>query len=121
MQFEAKKELRKLNRIIKNIPEDKKELVASLIADASFLAEQLEILRNHIMENGWSEQYQNGANQFGKKTSVEAEMYIKAQKTYQSIIRQLTDFLPSNKDDNISKAGENLAKLVAGGKPIELR
>jgi hypothetical protein len=70
--FNAIKEKKKLEGIISNIPEDKKKLVEGLIADASFMAEELEGLRKHISENGWSEKYQNGANQFGKKTSVEA-------------------------------------------------
>lgn len=96
MKFKADKELKKLKEIVKAIPEDKKKLVEGLIADASFMAEQLEHLRQHIVENGWSEEYQNGANQKGKKTSVEAEMYIKVQKGYASIIRQLTDFLPAD-------------------------
>lgn len=60
------------------------------------MAEQLEELRLYIIEHGWSEEYQNGANQHGKKTSVEAEMYVKVQKSYASIIRQLTDFLPTD-------------------------
>ena len=92
--FVASKEKKKLEKIIKDIPEDKKKLVEGLIADASFLAEQLEVLREAISVNGWSETYQNGANQCGKKTSVEADMYIKAQKAYSSLIKQLTDFIP---------------------------
>lgn len=94
----AKKEKSKLDKIIKNIPADKKKLVEGLIADASFMAEQLEHLRAYITENGWSETYQNGANQFGKKTSVEADMYVKVQKNYAAIIRQLTDYLPADKE-----------------------
>lgn len=105
MKFDANKELKKLNKIVKAIPQDKKKLVEGLIADASFMAEQLENLRVHISENGWSEEYQNGANQKGKKTSVEAEMYVKVQKSYASIIRQLTDLLPagskSTNDDEL--------------------
>lgn len=119
--FEASKEKKKLDRIICNIPKDKKDLVAGLIADASFMAEELEGLRNYISENGWSESYQNGANQFGKKTSVEADMYIKVQKSYASIIRQLTDFLPDQKTDGINQAGEALASFVGKGKTVELR
>lgn len=92
--FDATKEKKKLENIIKGIPDDKKKLVEGLIADASFMAEQLDVLRKHISENGWSEYYQNGANQSGKKTSVEADMYVKVQKAYSSVIRQLTDFLP---------------------------
>lgn len=98
--FDAKKEKRKLDKIIRNIPKDKKDLVQGLIADASFMAEQLEELRDYISANGWSETYQNGANQFGKKQSVESDMYIKVQKAYASIIRQLTDFLPAEKIQN---------------------
>lgn len=121
MSFDSKKELAKLNKIIKDIPKDKRDLVEGLIADASFMAEQLEKLREYIAKNGWSEEYQNGANQKGKKTCVEAEMYVKVQKSYASVIRQLTDFLPDSKSDAIGKAGDNLAKFVVGGKPVELR
>lgn len=105
--FEATKERKKLESIIKDIPADKKKFVAGLIADASFMAEQLEILREYISANGWSESYQNGANQFGKKTSVEADMYVKVQKNYLAIIRQLAEYIPASepadKDDRKNK------------------
>ncbi len=117
MKFTARKELKKLKDIIREIPAEKKKLVEGLIADASFMAEQLEVLRQHITENGWSEEYKNGENQYGKKTSVEADTYIKIQKSYAAIIRQLTDFLPDNKQNAIASAGEALASFVAKGKP----
>ena len=104
-RFEAKKEKIKLERIISSIPNDKKELVEGLIADASFMAEQLEVLRKYISEHGWSESYQNGANQFGKKTSVEADMYVKVQKNYASIIRQLNDYISK---DSVNEVDEFL-------------
>lgn len=108
--FNAEKEKRKLNRIFKSMPADKKKLVEGLIADASFMIEQLDILRIHITENGWSESYQNGANQSGRKTSVEAEMYVKLQKSYASIIRQLTDMLPS---DSKVQSDDELLEFLA--------
>lgn len=92
--FDSKKEKKKLERIVSGIPDDKKELVEGLIADASFMAEQLEVLRDYIAKNGWSEEYQNGANQRGKKTCVEADMYVKVQKNYAMVIKQLTSYLP---------------------------
>lgn len=94
--FSAKKEKAKLNKIIKDIPPDKKKLVEGLVADASFMAEQLDGLRAYIEKNGWSEEYQNGANQWGKKTSIEADMYVKVQKAYSAVIKQLTDYLPED-------------------------
>lgn len=112
--FDAKKEKKKLENIIKGIPEDKKKLVEGLIADASFMAEQLEVLRDHIAVNGWSETYQNGANQCGKKTSVEADMYVKVQKAYVVVIKQLTDFLPDKNSVQKDDAKEKLLGFING-------
>ena len=120
-EFDSKKEKAKLRRITSGLSADKKKICAGLIADASFMAEQLEKLRDYISEHGWSEEYKNGENQYGKKNSIEAESYIKLQKSYASIIKQLTDLLPDTKTDSVNQAGERLAKLVAGGKPVELR
>ena len=112
--FRADKEQKKLENIIKNIPKDKKKLVEGLIADASFMAEQLEVLRDHITENGWSEEYQNGANQCGRKQSVEADMYVKVQKAYASIIRQLTDYLPATDPEEKDEKRSKLLNIING-------
>jgi flagellar biosynthesis/type III secretory pathway protein FliH len=96
--FSAANELKKLKLIAEALPEDKQKVTEGLIADAAFMAEQLEKLRAHITENGWSEGYQNGANQFGKKSSVEADAYVKVQKSYASVIKQLTDLLPEQSE-----------------------
>lgn len=96
--FSAAKELKKLKLIAEALPEDKQKVTEGLIADAAFMAEQLEKLRLHITEHGWSEEYQNGANQFGKKSSVEADAYVKVQKSYASVIKQLTDLLPEQSE-----------------------
>ena len=96
--FSAAKELKKLKLIAEALPEDKQKVTEGLIADADFMAEQLEKLRLHITEHGWSEEYQNGANQFGKKSSVEADAYVKVQKSYASVIKQLTDLLPEQSE-----------------------
>lgn len=98
--FESKKELAKLKKIFADIPKDRQELVAGLITDASFMAEQLEILREHITKNGWSEPYKNGANQFGKKSSAEGDAYIKLQKLYAQVVKQLQDQLPQKSESN---------------------
>lgn len=96
--FNQTKERHKLNKLIENLPEDKRALCDGLIADASFMIEQLEILRVYITEHGWSEEYKNGENQYGKKTSVEADSYIKLQKSYVTTIRQLASLIPEDKE-----------------------
>lgn len=97
-RFDCKKELRKLKKIVDLLPNEKRKITEGLVADAAFMAEQLEKLRETIAENGWSETYQNGANQSGKKTSVEAEAYLKMQKSYAAVIKQLTDLLPTSSE-----------------------
>ena len=113
-RFSAKKEKKKLKAIISQLPEDLVKISEGLVEDASFMAEQLEKLRDYIDENGWSEQYQNGANQFGKKISVEADSYIKLQKSYSAIIKQLTDLLP--KGSEVPAAASEIMDFLGKGK-----
>lgn len=88
------KELKKLNKIFKNISKDKKDLVQKLIKSAAFMTVELTKLENHISIHGVSETYQNGENQSGKKMSTEASAYNTMIKNYTSIIKQLTELLP---------------------------
>ena len=57
-------ELKKLKKIFKNIPKDKKNLVQKLIESAAFMSVELTKLENYISVNGVSETYQNGENQY---------------------------------------------------------
>ncbi len=88
------KELKKLNKIFKNISKDKKDLVQKLIKSAAFMTVELTKLENYISIHGVSETYQNGENQYGTKTSTEASVYNTMIKNYTSIIKQLTELLP---------------------------
>jgi len=94
--YESKKELRKLKKITAALSPEKQKICAGLITDLAFQAEQLEILRDDIQENGWDEEYRNGANQYGKKKRVQAEAYLALQKLYQSGIKQLCDMIPDS-------------------------
>lgn len=116
LKFEAKKEQRKLKAIVKSIPVDKQKLAEGLIAQASFMAEELEKLQDYITEHGWSEGYQNGANQFGKKQSTEASTYIQIQKNYTSVIRQLNAMMDVSIGEKKEAAGEEFAKALKKGR-----
>lgn len=71
-----KKEKTRLKGIFKNLDENKKKLVTPLIEKAAFMSVELDILQDSIQENGWTAEYQNGANQWGEKRSAEADTYI---------------------------------------------
>lgn len=88
------KELRKLEKIFKNIETEKRQTVEKLIENAAFISEQLDMLMMDIRENGYVSEYQNGENQYGTKRSPSVEIYTQFIKQYTVIIRQLTELLP---------------------------
>lgn len=93
-------ELRKLKRIFKEIPENKKKVVEKLMENAAFMAEQLELLQEDIKEKGYISEYQNGENQWGTKKAPEVEIYIAMTKNYSSIIKQLLDLIPESSGES---------------------
>lgn len=119
--FDEGKELAKLKKIMADLPKEKRELAENLSQDAAFMVVELGKLRDYITENGWSETYKNGANQYGKKTSVEGQTYLQMQKSYAAVIKQLSDLLPNDKADQVNKAGESLKQFLTKGKPVETR
>lgn len=109
--FSAKKEKKKLKAIISQLPEEMQQMTEGLVADACFMVEQLEKLRAEIEENGWAEEYKNGENQYGKKTSIAGDMYLKTQKSYAALIKQLTDLMPKQQE-GATQAGTELMKFI---------
>lgn len=104
--FEEKKELNKLKKIVKSMPPERRKLAEGLVDDAAFMVDQLSILKDEIRENGCSEEYQHGANQSGLKQSVAMTTYLQLQKSYSVTIRALEGFLPKedkkqNNDDEL--------------------
>lgn len=89
-----KAEKRKLSGIYTRLDKKTKKSVDSLVDEAAFMAASLYELRKIINEKGYTEEYQNGANQKGIKKCSEVEIYNTMIKNYSSIVKQLTDLLP---------------------------
>ena len=85
-----KREVSRLKRIFKDLDKNKLQTVESLIKNAAFMAVSLEELQEIINEEGYTVEYQNGANQSGTKQSD-------AVKTHIAIIKQLCDLVPPEK------------------------
>lgn len=98
-----KAEKRKLSGIYTRLDKKTKKSVDSLVDEAAFMAASLYELREIINEKGYTEEYQNGANQKGIKKCSEIEIYNTMVKNYASVVKQLTDLLPREQ-----------AKLVGG-------
>lgn len=99
-------EKRRLNGIFKELDENVKKTVKSLIEEAAFMAVSLTELQEKINEKGYTEEYQNGANQKGVKKASEVEIYNTMIKNYMAVIKQLTNLLPKeNKTKGESRDG----------------
>lgn len=104
------KELAKLKKIFKDIEPQKQKTVEKLIANAAFMAESLDELQDIIREKGFTEEYQNGANQYGMKKCSEVEIYNTMIKNYTSVVKQLVDLLP----DGAASGGDELLDFISG-------
>ena len=92
-----KKETTRLNKLFKDLDENKKKLAKNLIENAAFMSITLEDLKKDIVKYGVKETYVNGKDQFGFKESIESKTYNTMIKNYMNIIKQLNDMLPQEK------------------------
>ena len=104
------KELNKLKKIFKDIEPGKRQTVEKLISNAAFMAESLDDLQEIIRDKGFTEEYQNGANQSGIKKCSEVEIYNTMIKNYLGVIKQLVDLLP----DGAKNSGDELLDFLSG-------
>jgi len=73
------------------------QTVESLIRNAAFMAVSLEELQEIINEEGYTVEYQNGANQSGTKQSDAVKTHIAMTKNHAAIIKQLCELVPPEK------------------------
>lgn len=63
-----KAEIKRLKKIFANLTQDASAVAEKLIENAAFMAVSLTDLQRIINEKGYTEEYQNGENQFGTKS-----------------------------------------------------
>ena len=100
-----KAEKRKLAGIYTRLDKKTKKSVDSLVDEAAFMAASLYERRKIIDEKGYTEEYQNGANQKGVKKCSEVEIYNTMIKNYSAIVKQLTDLIPKE----TAKSAQNMS------------
>lgn len=105
-------EIKKLDKLFKDVDPKIKKAAYSLIENAAFMSITLEDLQKKINKNGVISGYQNGANQWGTKKSPEVEIYNTMIKNHMSVIKQLTDLIPkqnpkNNNDDEFEEFVNN--------------
>lgn len=89
-----KKELKRLGKVFADLDGNQRKVVEPLLSTAAFLSVSLAELQESINENGYTEEYQNGANQFGVKQSENVKTHIAMTKNLTAIVKQLCDLVP---------------------------
>jgi len=99
-----KKEVLRLNKVFKSLDKNKLAAVQSLIKIAAFMAVTLDELQETINCEGYTQEYKNGANQYGIKQSAEVDMHIAMTRNHTTIIKQLADIAPqeARKDSKLA-------------------
>lgn len=109
---EIKAEIRRLAKIFANIDEDKRDLCEQLVQNAAFMAVSLRELQEQIKIDGWVEDYQNGANQKGRKTGSAAVLYTKLINNYRQVIGDLCKLLPKGEQEIARLSSDPMAMFL---------
>ena len=89
-----KREYDKLKELYALLPPNKMDLIDPLLQNASFIKVTLEDLQTSINAEGSTDEYKNGANQYGRKASANLQAYTSLAKNYAGLIEKLEKMLP---------------------------
>ena len=92
-----KRELERLKKIYADLPSGKLSIVTPLLENAAFMKITLDDLQKSINENGCSDEYKNGENQYGKKAAADLQAYNSLIKNFNTISDRLEKLLPAEK------------------------
>lgn len=95
---EQSKLKRQFNKILKQIPEDKKPIAKSLIKELTFMALTLDNLKEQIKEGGTVELFKQGKQEFLRESPA-LKAYNTTVQRYSTLYKQLTDLLPKAAQD----------------------
>jgi hypothetical protein len=107
MDMDKDKELlktkRQFNKILKQVPEDRKPIAEKLIKEITFMAKTLDELREQIEEGGTVELFKQGNQEFLRESPA-LKGYNTTVQRYSLLYKQLTDLLPKSAQDNKENA-----------------
>lgn len=106
-------EIKRLSQIFENIDKDKKQLCDKLIQNAAFMAVSLGDLQDQIETDGWVEEYQNGANQKGRKPGSAAQLYTKLINNYRQVIGDMIKLLPKDEQELARLTSDPMADFLS--------
>ena len=116
---EKKKYEKKYRKMYESIPDKDKKKAEELISRLADVLVMMDRCKEHIDAEGFVTSMPQGSYSIDRENPY-SKIYSDKYKLMLSTLDKLDKMLP-DKEEKITKAGENLAKLVAGGKPVEVR
>lgn len=110
----VKKEFNRLKRIYRALPKDTLMVVEGLLHEAADLRVRLEIIRLDLDENGYDEMFSQSENQEPyERERPAARRYIAMNKSYQTIMKQLGDYIPKPKPEPEKEKDDGFESFAA--------
>ena len=107
-----KQEINGIKKLYKDFPKDKAKVLEGLINEAAFMKISLEDIRAVLLENGFTEKFEQGKQNFVRERP-EVKIYTTLTQRYSTVMKQLIDLLPAEIKKEESDA---LAQFLAKGK-----
>lgn len=99
---ERLKDLRKLKKILRLVPQDRKDIAEKLIQRITFMAGVLDDLQENITANGTVDHFKQGKQEFLRESPA-LKSYNTTIQRYSLLYKQLTDLLPPPEVDDKKK------------------
>ncbi|MCX7843246.1 MAG: hypothetical protein N2489_09265 [Clostridia bacterium] len=103
--------IRKLKKLLRLIPEDRKAIGEKLVEEISFMSETLMELKKTVSEKGVVDLFEQGKQKFMRESPA-LKAYNTTIQRYSLLYRQLTDLLP--KPEPSDKAKDELLEHLQG-------
>lgn len=97
----VKAEVRKLEAVLKDVPEDKVQMVSGLVRRAAYMRVTLEDYEADMTENGYTEPFQQSerCDPYDRERPV-VRLYNSMVKNYAAVMRQVFDLAPDKPADD---------------------
>lgn len=115
-----KEYISRFSEIYRDIPKGQQAKAEALIEKLADVLVMMDECAKHLQKEGCVSEMCQGKYSI-QRINPWSQAYDAKAKIMLSIVDKLDKMLPDQKAEGINRAGENLAKLVAGGKPVELR
>ena len=104
-------EIRKLNKLAKEVAPDKEPVAKNLVQELAFMAGTLAELREHINTKGAIEWFKNGSHEMWRESPA-LKSYTTLVQRYSLLYRQLVDLLPKDNKPDESELLDFLAQEI---------